>query len=280
MHFPGSWVTPTPRNCFPASPPADIVRNPAEGKYRRVNLGGNAGGKIVAAPACLCFLKSAGFVETADGYLELPGSTSGEGLSPALQVLQAASTAAGPKEIVATAAPAAAAAASAEKPAEGVGDPTAGMSLKQKAIWMQEQKAKQVIPCRCLLRSEHSHIFIVTVSYFGLLQAREAAKKQRAEELAKIDQDKVLLELPGGLRDSLDGCMMGYLCEKLLSPVLVDLRSMLHWDRLLPLFYQNCCFSFTDGASTRRKLDCCSCRSQGRQAHRNLPRDVWRGKRR
>lgn len=129
---------------------ADVISHPAEDKYRRVNLGGKAGAKLVAVPDLVAFLVSAGFVETGDGHLELPASANLESLGEALGLLRQA---------------AASVPAALNHPTAGVADPTVGMSLKQKAVWMAEQKAKL---------------------------ERENAKKIRAQELAKLEQDKIV----------------------------------------------------------------------------------------
>jgi hypothetical protein len=98
-------------------------------------------------PALLAFLKSAGWIETPDGHLELPASVPAEGIA----LLQQASAA------VSTSSNASAAAAAL----------TAGMSLKQKALHMAEQKASA---------------------------ERESAKRFKAEQLAKLEQDKMIRE--------------------------------------------------------------------------------------
>jgi len=121
------------------------LANPSEPKFRRINLEGKAGAKLVAVPAVIDFLKRAGFVET-EGHLELHAEVPLEPLAAAAAVVQAAS---------------AAMAAPRSPPAPS----TEGLSLKQKALLQQEEKARL---------------------------AREQAKIVRKAELQKIAQDKVV----------------------------------------------------------------------------------------
>ena len=109
---------------------------------------------MLAAPASVDYLKSIGFVESGDGHLEFP--VGAPGLDGALVQLQAAMTAAVPPT-----APIRSASALTKFPV----DPTAGLSLKQKALVLQEQKEKA---------------------------SKENAKRLREEELAKLKQDKLV----------------------------------------------------------------------------------------
>lgn len=126
-----------------------IVQNPGNRKFCSINLAGKAGLQLVAVPESLDYLKSVGFVEVEGNHLELPVTAGG--LDFALSTL------------LATGAPGLPAPA----PAPVAVDPTAGMSLKQKANYMAEQKAKE---------------------------ERENAKRVREEELAKLKQDKMVRE--------------------------------------------------------------------------------------
>ena len=102
----------------------------------------------MAVPSLVAFLKSAGWIETPDGHLELPAASAPEGL----ELLQHASAAMPTPAAAPSAAPTV---------------PTAGMSLKQKAVYMAEQKA---------------------------ITEKESAKRFKAEQLAKLEQDKMIRE--------------------------------------------------------------------------------------
>lgn len=102
----------------------------------------------MAVPTLVAFLKSAGWIETPDGHLELPADVAPEGLELLQQASAALPTAAAPS-------------------AAAVADPTVGMSLKQKAVYMAEQKA---------------------------IAEKESAKRFKAEQLAKLEQDKMIRE--------------------------------------------------------------------------------------
>ncbi len=103
--------------------------------------------QLTSAPESLDFLKSLGFSETDDGHFELPLGT--PGIDAALAPVEAA---------VACLSVPAPVPSTTSRP---VADPTAGMSLKQKAHYQQEQKAKA---------------------------DREIAKQVRQAELEKIEQ--------------------------------------------------------------------------------------------
>jgi hypothetical protein len=134
----------------------DIVKNPGDSKYCRVNLAGKAGAKLLAAPSSVEYLKSVGFVESDDGHLQFP--VGAPGLDGALVQLQSAAASVAPTTTPANH-------SSTPQTSAASVDPTAGMSLKQKALVLQEQKAKAV---------------------------KENAKRLRQEELAKLKQDKFI----------------------------------------------------------------------------------------
>ena len=133
----------------------NIVKNGAEPKFRRINLAGKAGSKLTAAPQSVALLQALGFVDTGDNHLELPAEVSAEDLSAANASLAEAVAA-----LPAAPRPAAAAPVQTYVP-----QPT--MSLKQKALLMEEEKRKAK-------------------------QAND--KRQRAEELARFNRDKYARE--------------------------------------------------------------------------------------
>ena len=131
-----------------------------------MRLSGKAGQKLTAAPTSISALQELGFAATADGEflaIDLSLATVDGAAAPA--IVAAASNLA--EAVPAAPAPAAAGAAAAAAPvlapvSSNKSTSTAGMSLKQKALFMKEQKAAE---------------------------AREKAAALRAEELAKIKQD-------------------------------------------------------------------------------------------
>jgi len=102
---------------------SNILANPKEPKFRRINLEGKAGAKLVAVPELVEFLVSNGFVE-ADGHLEFPEDASMERIMVAKTVVESF--------ISSTAAQV--------QPSTSLPVPTANLSLKQKALLQQEEK--------------------------------------------------------------------------------------------------------------------------------------------
>lgn len=134
----------------------NIIKNPGDPKYCRINLAGKAGSKLLAAPASVEYLKSVGFVESDDGHLQFP--VGAPGLEGSLVQLQCAMSEASSQAVPAPSRPSI-------QTSSLASDPTAGMSLKQKAVYLQDQKAKA---------------------------EKEDAKRLREEQLAKLKQDKIV----------------------------------------------------------------------------------------
>ena len=129
---------------------ANVVKNGAEPKFRRINLAGKAGAKLTAAPASVELLKALGFVDAGDGHLELPAAVAADSLAAASAQIAAAVETLPPPAPAAEPAPV----------KTYVPPPT--LSLKQKALLMQEEKDKA---------------------------KRENEKRLRQEELQKFKRD-------------------------------------------------------------------------------------------
>eukprot|EP00615_Pteridomonas_danica_P016082 CAMPEP_0114410042 /NCGR_PEP_ID=MMETSP0102-20121206/23793_1 /TAXON_ID=38822 ORGANISM="Pteridomonas danica, Strain PT" /NCGR_SAMPLE_ID=MMETSP0102 /ASSEMBLY_ACC=CAM_ASM_000212 /LENGTH=241 /DNA_ID=CAMNT_0001577607 /DNA_START=59 /DNA_END=784 /DNA_ORIENTATION=+ len=179
---------------------SNILANPKEPKFRRINLEGKAGAKLVAVPELVEFLVSNGFVE-ADGHLEFPEDASMERIMVAKTVVESF--------ISSTAAQV--------QPSTSLPVPTANLSLKQKALLQQENlslkqkallptanlslKQKALLPTANLSLKQKALLPTANLSLKqkALLQqeekkleARKVAKKTRQEELSKIEQDKLV----------------------------------------------------------------------------------------
>jgi len=143
----------------------NLVAHPGDEKYSRLRLSGKAGQKLTAAPTSISALQELGFAATADGEflaIDLDLATVDGAAAPAIV---AAATSLAEAVPAAPAAPAAGGGAATAAPVlapVSSNKSTAGMSLKQKALFMKEQKAAE---------------------------AREKAAAVRAEELAKLKQD-------------------------------------------------------------------------------------------
>lgn len=98
--------------------------------------------KLIAVPAAVPVLLSLGFVETGDGHIEFPEDSPSPIQASALLEATAVAASAQRREVS-----------------------TEGLSLKQKALILQEEKA---------------------------IRDRENAKKAREEDLAKLEQDKLV----------------------------------------------------------------------------------------
>jgi len=130
----------------------NVMKSPTEAKFRRINLSGKAGAKLTAAPRSVTLLQSIGFVDSSDGHLELPEtaipsesfSTIASQLEEAVRNLPAKPAAVAPAPIQTDV-------------------PPANMSLKQKALLMEEEKRKA---------------------------KAENDKRLRAEQLAAFNRDK------------------------------------------------------------------------------------------